>query len=141
VQMFYIRGGKLIGQNHFLLEGTDEEDSRESHGLAVQEFVKQYYQNAAYVPQEVILPVDIDETAIVQQWLRQKRGSKVEITVPVRGDKKRLVEMAMENATHALDQMRAELRAKLGSAEKALDQLADELALEAPPGRIECYDI
>ncbi|HXG23399.1 MAG TPA: excinuclease ABC subunit UvrC, partial [Chthonomonadales bacterium] len=138
VQMFYIRGGKLIGQNHFLLEGTDE-DARQNE--AVQEFVKQYYQNAAYVPQEILLPCDIDETSIVESWLRQKRGSKVEITVPVRGDKKRLVEMAAENAAHALEQIRAEMRAKLGNTERALRELAEALGLEEPPQRIECYDI
>jgi excinuclease ABC subunit C len=138
VQMFYIRGGKLIGQNHFVLDGTEESGDPSQ---AVQEFVKQYYQNAAYVPQEIILPCDIDETAIVEQWLRQKRGSKVEITVPVRGDKRRLVEMAAENAAHAMEQVRAELRAKLSSSERALRELQEALGLETPPNRIECYDI
>jgi excinuclease ABC subunit C len=154
VQMFYIRGGKLIGQNHFLLEGAESDTPPPYEGggrgevgrgevdrEAVQEFVKQYYQSAAYVPQEILLPCDIDETTIVQQWLRQKRGSKVEITVPVRGDKKRLVEMAAENAAHAMKQVRAEMRAKLGSAERALNELADALGLDGPPKRIECYDI
>lgn len=148
VQMFYIRGGKLIGQNHFLLEGTGEgieeqtsEEQEEAKREAVQGFVKQYYQNAAYVPQEILLPVDFDEVSIVQQWLKQKRGSKVEITVPLRGDKKKLVEMAAENATHAMEQVRAEMRAKLGSTERALNELADALGLDAMPKRIECYDI
>lgn len=138
VQMFYIRGGKLIGQNHFLLEGADDEATQSE---AVQEFVKQYYQNAAYVPQEILLPCDIDETSIVESWLRQKRGGKVEIQVPVRGDKKRLVEMAAENAAHAMQQIRAEMRAKLGSTERALRELAEALGLDDPPKRIECYDI
>jgi excinuclease ABC subunit C len=137
VQMFYIRGGKLIGQNTFVLEGSGDERQNE----AVQEFLKQYYQDAPYVPQEILLPCDIDETAIVQQWLKQKRGSKVEITVPSRGDKKRLVEMATENAQHALERLRADMRAKLGNREKALFELAEALGLEAPPLRIECYDI
>jgi excinuclease ABC subunit C len=138
VQMFYIRGGKLIGQNHYLLEGTEGD---EAPNVAVQEFVKQYYQNAAYVPQEILLPCDIDETTIVQSWLRQKRGGKVEITVPVRGDKKRLVEMAAENASQAMVQIRAEMRAKLGNTERALKELAEALGLPEPPRRIECYDI
>jgi excinuclease ABC subunit C len=137
VQMFYIRGGKLIGQNTFVLEGADNESQNE----AVQEFLKQYYQDAAYVPQEILLPCDIDETAIVQQWLKQKRGSKVEILVPSRGDKKRLVEMATENAQHGLERLRADLRAKLGNRERALGELAEALGLNGPPFRIECYDI
>jgi excinuclease ABC subunit C len=141
VQMFYIRGGKLIGQNNFLLEGSGPVDEVQSQNEAVQEFVKQYYTNAPYVPQEILLPCDIDETAIVQQWLKQKRGSKVEITVPVRGDKKRLVEMAAENAGHAMERIRADMRAKLGNTERALTDLAEALGLEGPPRRIECYDI
>lgn len=138
VQMFYIRGGKLVGQNHFVLEGADEEsDTCE----AVQEFVKQYYQTAAEIPQEVLLPCDIAEATIVESWLRNKRGAKVEITVPVRGDKRKLVELAQENAAHALEQMRAEMRARLSSADKALRELAEHLHLPEPPRRIECYDI
>ncbi len=139
VQMFYIRGGKLIGQNSYLLEGADAE---EPNGVAVQEFVKQYYQNAAaYVPQEVLLPCDIDEASIIESWLRQKRGSKVEISVPLRGDKKRLVEMATENASDAMGRMRAEMRARLGNTDRALADLAEALGLDGPPNRIECYDI
>lgn len=138
VQMFYIRGGKLIGQNHFLLEGADSESDQAE---AVQSFVLQYYQDAAFVPQEILLPCDIDEATIVEQWLRAKRGGKVEMTVPVRGDKRRLVDMAAENAAQAMVQMRAELRARLGNTERALSELAEALGLEGPPARIECYDI
>jgi excinuclease ABC subunit C len=137
VQMFFIRGGKLIGQNHFLVEGTGEE----SEGDVVQEFVKQYYQTATYIPQEILLPHDMDEISIIQSWLRQKKGKKVELQVPVRGDKKKLVEMATENATHALEQIKAEMRAKLGNTHAALQELAEALGLKEPPQRIECYDI
>jgi excinuclease ABC subunit C len=137
VQMFLIRGGKLIGQNHFLVEGTGEE----TPNSVVQEFVKQYYQSANFIPQEILLPCDMDEIAIVQSWLRQKKGKKVEIQVPMRGDKKKLVEMATENATHALEQIKAEMRAKLGNTEMALSELAEALGLPEPPQRIECYDI
>jgi excinuclease ABC subunit C len=137
VQMFYIRGGKLIGQNHFMVEGTGEEEP----GNVVQEFVKQYYQSANYIPQEILLPCDMDEINIVQAWLRQKRGRKVEVHVPVRGDKKRLMELATENAVHAMGQLKAEIRAKLGNAEGALQELGEALGLAGPPMRIECFDI
>ena len=137
VQMFFIRGGKLIGQNHFLVEGTGEEEQ----GDVVQEFVKQYYQNANYIPQEILLPHEMQESEIIQSWLRQKKGKKVEIFVPARGDKKKLVEMATENATHALAQIKAEMRAKLGNTEAALRELGEALGLPEPPLRIECYDI
>ncbi len=137
VQMFFIRGGKLIGQSHYLVEGTGEETQADVVG----EFVKQYYQNANYIPQEILLPSEMDEIAIVQSWLRQKKGKKVEIQVPVRGDKKKLVDMATENATHALEQIKAEMRAKLGNTGKALSELAEALGLADPPQRIECFDI
>ncbi len=137
VQMFFIRGGKLIGQNHFLVEGTGDE----TQNSVVQEFVKQYYQNANFIPTEILLPCDMDEIAIVQSWLRQKKGKKVEVQVPIRGDKRKLVEMATENATHALEQIKAEMRAKLGNTESALKELGEALGLEGPPKRIECFDI
>lgn len=137
VQMFFIRGGKLIGQSHFLVEGTDEQTQNE----VVQEFVKQYYQTANFIPQEILLPCDMDEIAIVQSWLRQKKGKKVEVQVPARGDKKKLVDMAAENATHALDQIKAEMRAKLDNTQRALEELAEALGLPEPPNRIECFDI
>jgi excinuclease ABC subunit C len=135
--MFFIRGGKLIGQNHFMVEGTGEESQRD----IVQEFVKQYYQTATFIPQEILLPCDMDEIAIVQSWLRQKKGRKVEVQVPLRGDKKKLVDMATENATHALEQMKAEMRAKLGNRDRALGELGEALGLQGPPMRIECFDI
>ncbi len=137
VQMFFIRGGKLIGQNHFMVEGTGEETQSE----VVSQFVTQYYQGANFIPQEILLPCDMDEISIVQSWLRQKKGRKVEISVPVRGDKKKLVDMATENAGHALEQMKAEMRAKLGNTDRALKELADALGLPEPPKRIECFDI
>lgn len=137
IQMFYIRGGKLIGQNHFMVEGTGEE----TQDAIVQEFVKQYYQSANFIPQEILLPGTLDEMQIIESWLRQRKGRKVELQVPVRGDKRKLVEMATENATHALEQMKAEMRAKLGNIHQALQELADALGLSGPPMRIECYDI
>ncbi|MGC8669496.1 MAG: excinuclease ABC subunit UvrC [Chthonomonadales bacterium] len=137
VQMFYIRGGKLVGQNAFVLDGTGGEEPSQ----AVQEFVKQYYRDAPYVPKEILLPCNIDEAAIIETWLKQRKGATVHITVPARGDKKRLVEMAAENALHAFRQIKAAMRARLGDLDAALEELAQYLGLDAPPSRIECYDI
>ncbi|MDE2205368.1 MAG: excinuclease ABC subunit UvrC, partial [Armatimonadetes bacterium] len=137
VQMFFIRGGKLLGQSHFLLDGAGDDTQPE----LVQEFVKQYYEKAAYVPQEILLPCEMEEHTIIESWLRQKRGRKVELCVPVRGDKKRLVEMAAENAGQALDQLRAEREARFRSTAGALEELGAALGLSGAPQRIECYDI
>ena len=137
VQMFFIRGGRLLGQSHYLIEGTEEQTEAE----VVQEFMKQYYQEANYIPEEIILPHTLDESVIIESWLKQRKGKKVEIQVPVRGDKKKLLDMATENASHALEQIKAEMRAKMGSAQVALQELAEALGLEKSPMRIECYDI
>jgi excinuclease ABC subunit C len=137
IQMLYVRGGKLIGQHQFLLDGAKEANTQE----AVQEFVKQHYSDAPELPKEILLPVEIEERRIVEQWLQGRKGSAVKIVVPQRGEKLRLVEMAAENAEAALNAYAQEMEVKEGIAEAALTQLAEALELPAPPARIECYDI
>ena len=137
VQLLFVRNGKLIGQRQFILDGSKEAPP----GEAVQEFVKQYYANAPEVPREVLLPVEIAERQIVQQWLRGRRGSAVTLEVPAGGDKLRLMEMAATNAQQALSTFRTELEAKEAHAEQALDELAEAIGLGSPPRRIEGYDI
>ncbi len=137
VQMFFIRGGKLIGQEHFLLEGG--EDGLEE---ATSEFVKQYYQDASFVPSEILLPAHVEEMEIMESWLRQKKGAKVTIQAPKQGEKKRLIEMAATNARLALDQIKAQSAAEQDRADTALRQLSE--ALDMPDNlltRIEAYDI
>jgi len=136
-QMFFIRGGKLIGQQQFLLDGAADEDL----DGAVQQFVKQYYQEAPYVPKEILLQTEIEEINIIETWLRQKRGTKVEVSVPKRGEKRKLLDMALNNASLALKQMAARALDEKSFAERALEQLQEVLALPSPPARIECYDI
>lgn len=137
IQMLYIRGGKLIGQRQFMLSGAAEA----APGLAVEQFVKQYYSDAPEVPREVLLPVEIEERHIVQTWLRQRKGSAVAVEVPQGGEKLRLVEMAATNAEHALSAFTEELAAREAWAEEAMAQLQDSLGLSEPPLRIEGYDI
>ena len=138
VQMFFIRNGKLIGQEHFLLEGTDNE---EGLGVATAEFLKQYYQDATYVPKEIILPTHVEETVIIEQWLRQKKGTKVTLTVPERGEKKHLLEMAETNAKLAMEQMRAQSAQEHDRTLGALMELQEALGMDDLPQRIEAYDI
>ena len=137
VQMFYVRGGKLIGQRHFFLDGASDVNP----GEAVEEFVKRYYTDAPEVPREVLLPVEIEERNIVQQWLRQKRGAAVNVEVPRGGEKLKLVEMAAMNAEHVLEQMQQEQTAKDEWAARAGSDLQEALGLPAPPMRVECFDI
>lgn len=137
IQMLYIRGGKLIGQRQFFLDGSKEVAPAE----AVGEFVKQYYAESAEVPREVLLPVEIEERNIVQTWLRQRKGSAVNVEVPRGGTGLKLVEMAAMNAEQALKTATVQIEQKEAWAEQAMSQLADCLALSGPPMRIEGYDI
>ena len=131
VQMFFVRNGKLIGQEHFLLDGTQETDGLEE---ATAEFIKQYYQEAQYVPSEIILPTHLEETTIIEQWLRLKRGSKVKLIVPERGEKKSLLEMAGNNARIAVEQMKQNSATENDRVMSALAELQDPLGLDDLPG-------
>jgi len=137
VQVFFIRRGKLIGREYFVLEGTADEDARQ----IMTSFVKQFYDKAAYVPSEILLQNDIDEALIIQAWLRSKRGTKVTLKVPRRGQKKELVQMAAENAAETLAHLRAQWLLDEGKSVEALAELQEHLKLATPPARIECYDI
>lgn len=137
VQLFFIRGGKLIGQQHFFLDGAAGEDQR----AALQEFLKQYYDQARDVPNEILLPSTIEEAQIIEQWLRQKKGKRVELHAPQRGSKKKLLEMALTNAELALEQARQQWLHKKAQQEAVLVALQEALGLETLPRRIEAYDI
>jgi excinuclease ABC subunit C len=104
-------------------------------------FVKQFYDKAAYVPSEILLQSDIDEAMIIQSWLRSKRGTKVTLKVPQRGQKKDLVQLAAENAAETLAHLRAQWLLDEGKSVEALAELQEHLELASPPARIECYDI
>ena len=137
-QIFFIRAGKLIGRESFMLEGGEDEESNE----IVAQFIKQFYDEAAYVPPEVVLPDDLPEVEIISQWLRDKRGGdKVTLTVPHRGEKRGLIEMATENATEALHRIRAQREADHSKHVEAMSELQTALSLPNPPTRIECFDI
>ena len=138
VQIFFIRGGKLIGREYFILEGTEDEADTE----VMEQFITQFYTEAATIPQQVMLPQEIEEARIISQWLRSKRGGeKVEFFVPKEGQPRELVQMAAENATETLQALRAQWQADTHKQEQALGELQEALKLPEPPNRIECYDI
>jgi excinuclease ABC subunit C len=138
VQIFFIRGGKLIGREYFILEGTEDTADNE----VVSEFVKRFYTEAANIPEQVMLPQEIEERIIISQWLRSKRGGKkVELLVPNEGQPQELVKMAAENASETLTSLRAQWQADAHKQEQALSDLQTGLNLSAPPNRIECYDV
>ncbi|MGD8731547.1 MAG: excinuclease ABC subunit UvrC, partial [Anaerolineales bacterium] len=138
VQVFFIRGGKLIGREYFVLDGATETDDRE----LVEAFVKQFYSDATFVPSRLLLPMEIEEARIIEAWLKSKRdGKKVRLHVPRRGDKKELVRMAAENAAETLAALRAQWEADRSKHVQALGELQNLLGLEEPPNRMEGYDI
>lgn len=138
VQIFFIRNGKLIGREYFILEGTEEEQDSEVIGA----FVKQFYSEAAFVPKQVLLPREVEEAQIIQQWLRSNRGAtKVELAVPHQGTAQELVNMAAENATETLRALKAQWVADTNKQSDALAEIQKALKLEQPLNRIECYDI
>ncbi len=138
VQIFFIRSGKLIGREYFILEGTEEEENKE----ILEEFIKQYYSQAAYVPNKVMLPQEVEEAMIINEWLNTKRGGeKVQISVPKRGQSKELVKMATENAAETLRALEIRWKADIDRQRDALGEIQQALGMSEPPNRIECYDI
>jgi excinuclease ABC subunit C len=138
VQVFFIRGGKLIGREYFILEGT--EDAKDTE--VMEQFITQFYTEAANIPEQVMLPREIEEARIISQWLRSRRGGeKVEFFVPKEGQPYELVQMATENATETLQALRQQWQSDTHKQETALAELQEALKLTEPPNRIECYDI
>ena len=137
VQVFFVRGGKLLGREFFVLEGTEGENAE--HVLS--SFVKQFYDEAASVPPEILLPEDIDEAKIIETWLQHRRGQTVMIQVPHNGLGKELVDMAAENAKATLTSLKAQWLADENKQMSAVAELQEALGLVNPPLRMECYDI
>lgn len=138
VQVFFIRSGKLIGREYFILEGTEEEENSE----ILEEFIKQYYSQAAYVPSKVMLPQEIEEARIIKEWLNTRRGGeKVQLTIPKRGQDKELIEMAAENARETLKSLEIRWKADKDRQHQALAEIQSVLGMQEVPNRIECYDI
>lgn len=138
VQIFFIRGGKMIGRDYFVLEGT--EDAADNEIIA--QFIKQFYSEAATVPSQVLLPNEIEEARIIKQWLGTRRnGQTVEISVPRHGVPQELVQMASENAQETLNALKAQWQADTNRQSEALAEIQQALKLTSPPNKIECYDI
>lgn len=137
IQVFFVRKGKVLGRNHFFLEGSENSDDRE----ALAAFLKQYYSQAEYIPGEILIPKPLEEKEVLEDWLSRRRGGKVHLRVPKQGQKKELLELVEKNARESLQQEALHRTLKRQSAEEALGLLAEALALPEEPFRIECYDI
>ena len=137
VQVLFIRGQKMTGSDHFALAGVKDEAPAD----VLSSFLRQYYEGAVQVPKLVLIPEEIAEHGLVEGWLAERRGGRVELRRPQRGERKRLVEMAEENASEALQMQRVQWMADRQRTGAALEELEEALSLPRRPQRIECYDI
>ena len=136
VETFFIRQGKLIGRDHFIMAGTDEDQP----GDILTAFVKQFYEANPYVPPRILVQHPLDEPETLESWLQEKRNGPVKVHVPQRGEKRKLVQMVAENAAQGLEQLK--VRQSEGSdVDAAMEEIQEALSLPRPPARIECYDI
>ncbi|MBE3598722.1 MAG: excinuclease ABC subunit UvrC [Limnochordaceae bacterium] len=136
-QVFYVRGGKLIGRDHFILESSEKVSDTE----VMSSFVQQFYERAPNVPPSVTLQHPVEEPELLERWLTERRGARVRLVVPQRGDRRRLVEMAAENAALVLEELRSQAGRRAAERERGLAVLRDVLALDRLPRRIEAFDI
>jgi excinuclease ABC subunit C len=137
VQIFPLRDGKMIDRYGFHLENVVEQDE-----LAVLEaFVVEYYGSAPSIPPEVLVPRETSDTAAIAEFLSERRGSRVVVRAPARGEKRRLVELAVENARVELEADVAHREAERQKRVHALEELREVLNLESLPFRIECFDV
>ena len=136
VQVFFIRGGKIIGRDHFYLRIAEGE---EEQGILTS-FVKQFYAGTPYIPKEIILQGDIREAEVIAEWLSGRKGQKVYLRIPKKGQKERLVELAKKNAELVLSQDRERIKREEGRTIGAMKEIAGLLGLERIR-RVEAFDI
>lgn len=136
VQVFFVRGGKLIGRDHFYLRVAIN-DTKSS---ILNSFIKQFYSGTPFIPKELVLQTEVEDHEILEQWMTQKRGSKVYIKVPKKGTKEKLVELAEKNAEMVLEQDRERIKREEARTSGAVRELEELLKLSQIT-RIEAFDI
>jgi len=137
VQIFFIRKGKLIGRENFFLKGTDDLERSE----VLEAFIKEYYMEENFIPREILVETEISEVKVIEEWLSARKGSRVYLKVPKRGERKELIKLVGKNALEAIEKIELERKQKIAMTEGAVMELQRQLNLVKPPLRIECYDI
>ena len=137
IQVFFVRSGKIIGREHFILQDTFEEEK----GEIISSFIKQFYIGAAYVPREILIEKEISDLETVAKWLGDKRGSKVSLSIPKRGEKLELIEMVKKNAIDMLNQYGDKFLKQYRENQRILEELKSIIGLEGDLNRIEAFDI
>lgn len=136
VQVFFIREGRMIGRDHFHLNGVDGEEG----SSILQSFIKQFYAGTPFIPRELMVEYEIEDGEVISQWLSERRGSKVKILVPRKGQKERLVELAHKNARLVLSQDAEKLRREEERTTGAMREICSWIGLTGIR-RVESYDI
>jgi len=137
LQVLLIRGGKMVGGEHFMMNGSEDE----ADASIVTAFLKQYYDRTTFVPREILLPVEIDDKILIEAWLSEKKAAKVALEQPRRGTKKDIVVMAANNAEKYLADAATKLERAVAQTTGAVEDLRRYLGLAALPRRMECFDI
>ena len=136
VQVFFIRGGRLIGRDHFYLKIVKGETSRE----ILSSFIKQFYAGTPYIPAELMLPEDVEDMGVIEEWLTKRRGRRVHLRIPKKGTKEKLVELAKKNAELVLSTDKERLKREEGRTIGAVKELEKMLGLQGIV-RMEAFDI
>ena len=136
VQVFFVRGGKLIGREHYHLNIANED----SEGELLSTFIKQYYAGTPFLPKELMLPVELSEQEVLEKWLTMKKGQRVYLKVPKKGQREKLVELAAQNANLVLSQDKEKIKREEGRTIGAVKEIASLLGL-SNISRMEAYDI
>ncbi|MDK0933931.1 excinuclease ABC subunit UvrC [Clostridium perfringens] len=136
-QVFFVREGKVTGREHFMIENIGDDPVKE----VISSFIASFYGGTAQIPKTIYVPEEIEDQELIEKFLTEKRGSKVWIKVPKKGDKKNLLDMVRNNAKIMLDQFKEKMVEEKDLNKSALTELADVLGLDSLPVRIEAYDI
>ncbi len=136
VQVFFIRGGRMIGREHFFLKTDDDSTGEEIIGS----FIKQYYTGTPYIPKELYLPCELSDSELIEDWLTSKRGNKVHIIVPKIGQKARLIKLAESNAGLILDKDKERIKREEGRTIGAVKEIEEILGIKGL-SRMEAFDI
>ncbi|WP_432665942.1 excinuclease ABC subunit UvrC [Wukongibacter baidiensis] len=137
MMIFFVRNGKLIGREQHVLEGTEDVERKE----ILTTFVKQFYSGSAFIPKEILVDEGIEDEELIESWLTQKRGNKVTVKMPLKGEKKKLVELVHKNAVEYLVKFEQKINSERDYSETVLNELKELLSLDKVPKRIEAYDI
>lgn len=136
IQVFFLRSGKITGREHFTIENTGDTDKKE----IIANFIKGFYGGTAYIPKTIYVP-DTDDVELLEQWLGMKRGSKVIIKIPQKGEKKETLNLVEKNARMTLEHFKLKIIQDKEIYKSSLQELCDILNLGDIPHRIEAYDI